>query len=58
MGLIALECQNTDFQKFLKEADRGIQIEHVGATICKCRMKKVHHVKMWIEISATFRKPG
>ena len=36
----------------------GIQSEHVGATIWRCRMKKVHHVKMWIQISATFRKPG
>ena len=34
------------------------QIEHVGVTICKCRMKKVHHGEMWIQISAPFCKPG
>ena len=34
------------------------QIEHVGVTICKCRMKKVHHVEMWIQIGATFCKHG
>ena len=34
-------------------SQRGIQIEHVGATICKCRMKEVHHVEKWIQISAS-----
>ena len=51
-------CKIFKYQNLIQLKKTYDQIEHVGVTICKCRMKKVHHFEMWIQISATFRKPG
>ena len=51
-------CLNTKQLSSSWLASACDQIEHVGVTICKYRMKKVHHVEMWIQIGATVCKPG